>query len=431
MTTTGPDTATSGPETPASGPETPTSGPGTEVARPDRGARRDPLTARLRRRSGSLLVVAFALLLTVPWLLGGRTGGATENRASQPMPSIGAHDVLNEKIYRQVDAALRDRLTLRADLIQAVAASGYDTAGLSLNKRVHAGQNDELFIADDFTNPCEDKLDVNRLAQGLRDLSARSGNRPGAVTFVLAPDKSSVLSDELGPLGGVLLRCSDVQRGRIERLAAAEPGRVIDLFPKAVAMRAAEPGAELYTKVDTHWTPHLASIYGSTLVPRLAQQTGAAGVRWSDPVAQGTVTYGDLLAVLGVGPRQEVRDELVSLRPNAVTTRTQIPVPGARQIWVTRTTGAPVIGGRTLFVYDSFTGKRGFGNDYSAPQLIPYFGDATWVHWNDVKKLIASGRMPKVDRIVLESVQRGVGGVVDDIFLDPTVAAGLRTALTP
>jgi hypothetical protein len=387
--------------------------------------------ARLRRRSGSLLVLAFAVLLMVPWLLGGRTGGASENRAPQPMPGIGPSSVLDAKTYRQVAASLRDRLTLRDDLIQAVAASGYDTAGVSLNTQVHAGPDNELFLTDDFTNPCRDKLDVDRLAESLRALSARAGDRPGAVTFVVAPDKSTVLSDRLGPLGAVLLRCADIQRDWIQQLAAAEPGRVVDLIPKAKAMHAADPGAELYTKIDTHWTPRLATIYGSTLVPRLARQTGATGVRWSDPVVKGTVEYGDLLGLLGVGNRSQLRDELLSQRPNAVTTQARIPVPGARPVWVTRTTGAPVIGGRTLFLYDSFTARRGFGNDFAAPQLIPYFGEVVWVHWNDLRAVIAAGRMPKVDRIVMESVQRGVGGVVADDVLDPAVATALRRALTP
>jgi hypothetical protein len=416
MTTSESDLTTSGAD--ATGPE------------PAAPAAATPLAGRLRRRTGSLLVVVFALVLALPWAVGGR-GGATENRAAQPLPSFGPGTVLEEQTYRQVDAALRDRLTLRSDVIKAVAAAGYDTSGLSLNTRVHAGDDDELFVADDYTSPCKDKLNVNGLAQHLRALSDAAGGTPGAVTFIVAPDKSSVLPDRVGPFSGSLLRCSDSQRGRIERLAAAETDRVIDLFPRAEAMRAAQPGTELYTKVDTHWTPQLATTLGATLVPQLAEQTGATGVRWTEPVKQGSVHYGDLLALLGVGSRPQLRDRLVGDRPGAVTERSRIDVPGGRPVWVTETTGVPVIGGRTLFVYDSFTAERGFGNDFAAPQLIPYFGHATWVHWNDLKALIASGRLPKSDRIVLESVQRGVGGITDTILFNTPVATGLRGSLEP
>jgi hypothetical protein len=382
----------------------------------------------LRRRAGSLLVVAFAVLLLLPWVLG--SGGEAENRAVQGMPPVNRDTVLDERTYRSVDGALRDRLSLRGDVIKAVAAAGYDTAGISLNTRVHAGPDGQLFFTSDFTRPCQEKLDVNRVAEYLRLLSGLRDDRPGSVTLVVAPDKSTVLRDRLGPLGDRLMRCSDRQRARIERLGAAEPQRVVDLVPRALAMRAAEPDAELYTPIDTHWTPHLARVYGTALIPRLARQTGATGVEWVEPEPKGTVQYGDLLGLLGLSGRTEKRDGLAG-RPALPITRTEIPIRGGRPVWTTETSGAPVIQGHTLVVYDSFTAARGFANEFSVPQLIPYFGTATWVHWFDLKGLIDSGRLPKVDRIVFESVQREIGGVTAAIMFDPKVDAALREAMTP
>jgi len=379
-----------------------------------------------RRNAGSLAVVGFAAALTLPWIIGASNEASLENRQATAMPKLTATSMLDHRTYVQMDRALRDRLGVRQPAIHMIAQAGYDTLGVSLSSRVYSGVDGYLFPSDEVTAPCKKPIDIDQAQADIAAIASGANGKPGAVTLIIAPDKSTIMRDKLGRLGEQLMVCADQQRARVDALTRLLPDTVFSLDRK-VADIVDSTGTTPYTRGDTHWLPQVARSFGEVLIPHLASVTSSPDVRWQEPVVSGTVQYGDLYALLGASEPAVVAPRLEAQRPGATTTFKDETITGSRPSRTYRTTGVPTVPGRTLFIYDSFVAKRSFGNDFSAPQMVPYFESVTFVHWNDVRKYLAQ-HPAAFDRIVIDSVQRSDGDMFGWIH-EPALQRGLHDVL--
>jgi hypothetical protein len=100
-------------------------------------------------------------------------------------------------------------------------------------------------------------------------------------------------------------------------------------------------------------------------------------------------------------------------RPGVTTT---LDEDGGLQHWVSTSTSAPLIGGRTLILRDSMFYTNG-------ALLAPYFADLTTIHSKDaaaVGATLESG----YDLVIIQQVQRTVPAFFDQVVDAPWLAKG-------
>jgi hypothetical protein len=388
-----------------------------------------PSSGRHSVLAARVLVGALALLLLTPTLLSIRDDtDAGENRNPVPFPELDASTVFSTTTYRQVDAALRDRLTLRRQVIKAVGVGGYDGLQSSFNSKVYVGKDGIPFLTDDFTKPCNTAFDVAQADARLRSWEQLAGRSGKDMLFVIVPDKSTVLRDNLGWEGDALMVCSDPVRQQSQaRWDGDSIGPVLTLWPQFAAAEKAEPG-RLFQRGDSHWSYQGSMMFTREVVDRLVargeappQLRGAPGaVQRPDKRMEG-----DLYRLLGMTRSEKVADWVVHREGVSVTTST-IPTPTGRGIRTRTTTappGTPLVPGRTLVVYDSFF--------YNAElQMAPYFQQMTALHWDDFLPMARSGSIPGFDRVIFESVQRTWPQRIMDQLPEPSTTAAITGELS-
>ncbi|HEY0698930.1 MAG TPA: hypothetical protein VGD43_14105 [Micromonospora sp.] len=388
----------------------------------------EPPSARNSVRGARVLIGALALLLLAPTLLSIRGGtDAVENRKPVPFPPLDSSTVLDTTAYRQVDAALRDRLILRRQVAKTVGAAGYDGLAVSLNSQVHVGEDGVPFLTDEFTKPCHTAFDAARVDARLRSweqLARRSGKD---VLFVVVPDKSTVMRDELGWQADELMACADPPREQSQARWGGDPtGPVLTLWPQFAAVEEATPG-QLFQYGDSHWSDQGSIMFTREVVDRLVargqaptQLRGAPGaVQLPDKRVEG-----DLYRLLGMTRADTVPNWAVR-RAGVTVTSSSTPSPtgrGVRTRTVTAPAGTPLVPGRTLVVHDSF-----YNN--ADRQMAPYFAQTTVLHWDDFLPMARDGKLPGFDRVIFETAQRGWPQRIVDQLPDPAVTAALTREL--
>ncbi|MFY1635012.1 alginate O-acetyltransferase AlgX-related protein [Solwaraspora sp. WMMB335] len=390
-----------------------------------------PAKARPGRRSlvgARLIVGTLAVLLLTPTMLSIRGGDeAVENRVPVPFPEIAPATVLDTETYRQVDAALRDRLTLRRFVIKAVGKAGYDGLGYSFNTNAYIGEDRTPFLADDFTKPCNTPFDAAAVDARLRSLEQTARQAGKDVLFVIAPDKSSVLRHKLGPMADALMVCADPVREQSQARWGDDPtGPVVTLWPQFAAAERAEPG-RVWQHGDSHWSYQGAMMFTREVIDRLVARGEAPEQLRGAPGAEqrpDRSLEGDLYRLMGIPRKEKVANWVVRREGVTVDTST-LPTVTGRGLR-TRTTsapaGTPMVPGRTLVVYDSFF--------YVAElQMAPYFAEMSALHWDDFLPMAREGRIPDFDRVIFQSVQRSWPQRSVDQLPDPTVTATLDAAL--
>jgi hypothetical protein len=355
-------------------------------------------------RAAKVLVALLATTLLAVWLLNPPRSGGTENRAATAFPSLTAGGILSGSSYRQTDAALRDRLALRQYVVKTIGATASNRMGTSLNPEVVMGSTGVPFISEDFIFPCEHDFEPAKVDAGLRELRALGRTTGKTITVAVAPDKSSILSDQLGLRGSALMSCADrVRRSTVETWGARSSSPVMIAWDQLTAEQEKHPG-KVFQRGDSHWTSQGALIWSRALIAQLIRQGEAPSAlrRAPDAVeAEDEPADNDLYRLMGI-----TREETVPVwrvdRPDVKIRATSIPSPSGRGVAHFRasSTTEPLIEGRTLVINDSFFSR-------AEGQLAPYFSDFRVMHWSDFLTAVETGRTPRFDRIIIETVQRG------------------------
>ena len=363
---------------------------------------------RRRRRSvmqARLLTGAVALGLLGVWLLHPPWPASDENRAETAFPSLGASSLANASAFRQADAALRDRLALRQYVVTAIGAAARNKFGVSLSPQVVLGDGGTPFTAEDFTLPCERSFDPAQVNNSLERLRAIGRSTGKTITVAVAPDKSSILTNQLGRFGSALMSCSNRVRTSTEREWGGSNKRpVLTMWRQMAAVEATEPG-QVFQHGDTHWTTRGALVFSRQLIRQLIAQGEAPASLAGQPRATrsaNALADADLYRMMGTPREEQVPVWLVS-RPEVTVTGQHLTTPSGRGMAVYHTQappGVPLITGKTLIVHDSFFAR-------AEPQLAPFFQDLSVMHWSDFITAADHHTLPHFDRIVIQTVQRG------------------------
>ena len=164
-------------------------------------------------------------------------------------------------------------------------------------------------------------------------------------------------------------------------------------------LRDASAGEQTYWRLDTHWSPTGASVYGREVAARFdPSMTLAAGTE------RGTYRRaGDLADTLG---RPETEEISALTTTNTGVGFHELPQRNVGLRNLVRHTvadvrpGGRVVPGRTVFVGDSMTA-------IGVEQLAPFYEDAVYV-WaipGDPLQPVLDALEP-ADRVVLESIER-------------------------
>jgi hypothetical protein len=365
------------------------------------------------RRGARLLVIAIALALGALWVIPGVA--VAENRAPREFPDPSRAGFASAADFRALDAALLDRLPAKGSVV-SVLGTGLVGAGLSPTTGVFRGVSGEPFLGQDFVAPCltrERIAAVDAITRDVRDELARYGID---LVYAVAPDKSSIERDALGPAADPMMRCSDEARATLEAYAAA-PGSPLLVGWDELA---ADPG-RVYLYGDSHWNPHGAALFAELIIDRLGDEGLAAPGIFDreDLVAIDTVAPpGDLFRIMGV-VRPEPTTLLRSDRDGVVTTGEVDFHDGVyTQRWVS--TGPDLIGGRTLLLHDSFVA-------YDQDVLAPYFADLTALPLASLHTPGALAGLFGYDLVIVQQVQRSVPNHIADIAGATWITTGQTT----
>ena len=283
-------------------------------------------------------------------------------------------------------------LALVGSAASALAASP------AAEKRVVRGSDGYLFIAQDWSVPCqhagEARATVDRMA-GFVAAVQKSGRD---ATVLLAPDKATLRTGNL-PKDVPLRSCGEREKAEVRRQMTDRLGA--DTLDLRHDLANAGARHQVYWRQDTHWTP----TGGVVLARRLLMQL--------DPVLEQRVTTrpstytrrGDLADVLGI-PGRESAQGLQLVNPGVTATELERGDQGVGQ-GSRHTVAVPdsggtgrVVPGKTLFLGDS-TAATAIG------QLAPLFEDATYL-WpdQDVTPQQLLEKVEAADRVVVLRVER-------------------------
>lgn len=299
------------------------------------------------------------------------------------------------------DGAVRRRSPLLAVLLlllTVVGASTGSAASPEAERRVVRGSDGYLFLAQDWSVPCQYRgahHDTAARMKGFVDTLRRSGRD---ARIVVGPVKSTLRT------GNVPREVPHKACGQRERDAVWTALRD-RLGPDLLDLRKALAGAgarwQTYYRQDTHWTPTSGTVYARAVATAFDPLVGRR-------LRTEPATYtrrGDLAEVLGM-PGKETVQGLRTVNPGVQVTELergdQGMGMGSRHFVATPPSDAPgaVVPGRTLFVGDSFDGTV-------ATQLAPAFADVTFL-WPDASTdaQALADRIGEFDRVVVMRVEQ-------------------------
>lgn len=255
--------------------------------------------------------VVLVLLLLAPAIAGafGVTQPLIENRKKVAYPDLNRGTLRQQHTFDQIDAALRDRLPLRGDAIDANARIDVDVFRDSPNPRVLLGRDGWLYFADELL-PCTTEPPSADLADAA-EIVARTLVASGRRAAVTVPAAKLTLQPEHAPdVGDDLQACVAELDRRVDERLASTPGGLA-LGDDFAALRAR--GEDVFLPGDTHWASAAREIYTRKVLeairPGLATETGLRRGREIDRPA-------DLWMLMGVARTE--RDRIVTAdRPPA------------------------------------------------------------------------------------------------------------------
>lgn len=353
-----------------------------------------------------LVVSVVALALGAVWLVPGVA--LEENRAVRQFPDPSRAGLASGGDFRDVDAALVDRLGVKGTVVSLVGDAIVD-AGLSPTDSVFRGPTGEPFLSNDVTGACLTRPRIAGMDAFSRDVDSYFDYYGIDFLWAIAPDKSSVMRDAIGPAADLLMACADANRADLEADAAGAGSPLLVGWNELIA----DP-ERTYLWGDSHWNSHGGAVFAELVLDRLGADGIASPGVFDESALVRTKTYhpnGGLYLFMGAY-RPEPTTLLVTQREGVVTTHTEEVGPDGRltERWVS--TGPDLIPGRTLVLHDSFW----FYND---DVVAPYFADVTSVNTASLSSPSALAMIDGYDLVIIQQVQRQV-----PLYIDGIAAAG-------
>jgi hypothetical protein len=353
------------------------------------------------RRSARAIVIVVSLALAAIWLIPGSR--VIENRRTVQFPDPSLTGVASAADFRTVDAALLDRLPVKGTVVRALSA-GLVGAGLSPTDLVFRGSTGEPFVSTDFTYSCFTRSQVEAVDTISRYVRAVLSDKGIDFLYAIAPDKSSIDRDGLGPAGPLIMRCADTNRQILQAFADQPDSPLLVGWDELSAAP-----ERVYQFRDSHWNQQGAALFAGLLVNRLSSDGVAPPGAWeADDVVDGyTFKHkDDLFGFMGLVDYNDMV-QMVSERPGVATTRVDEKHDGVTtHRWVS--TGPGLIEGRTLVLHDSFFLVNG-------DMLAPYFADLTALPLTAIGTPGDLATIDGYDHVIVLQVQRFVPSFIGDI----------------
>jgi hypothetical protein len=348
-----------------------------------------------RRVPSYLIIVGFCLFTFAPIALftAGSRGESIQNRSSAQRPEIdGLVDIFDTDVMAAFDAYLDDALPQREQLVKLDARID-QRLGDSPSLEVVLGSDGWLFSADTVEQKCVegDALEafVDEAERASR-LVAATGRR---LVLALGPDKASVYTGK-APDSAV---CSLQTAAAVSRATIAA-----DVVAPWDELRAAAEDEQIYYRLDTHWNPAGAAIFGRELVEMI--ETGT----WVPRSIQVTGTEphtGDLTNMIG-DPADEDAEVLVTVLDGVQTDVSAVRFEAVDGSEWGLTRGRRHVSGpnapvqaRTVLMHDSF------GWDV-IPVVVPYLSDVITMRHSDPAGLPIEQALSDAQVLVWLSAQR-------------------------
>jgi len=295
----------------------------------------------------------------------------------------------------------RGGITLGGSLHRSGPFTGTDGQTYEPAPLVVNGRSGRAFFGEEFDAAC---WYGRHLGNGLRQLArlSRTIERSGRhALFTIAPNKSSVATNELPAV---------TPHGRCDTRGLKQQNRILDQFGyrSFVPLRAAlesqsERGANVYWHLDTHWTTVAAAEFAEgvadKLNPRIAELQRYRTKRESIQVDLGAMGLIDQKVESG---RVRVPGTGVETRPADGSGAFDADKPVDPDLSWRTAPAKRTWRGNTLLLGDSFT-YRGLS------VLMPLFRHGRFLWLNTVDNNALPTAIAQADTVVFEIVQRYVG----------------------
>lgn len=399
-----------------------------------------------RTIAGVLMLAGLGWPLLRPWSRGfdGDYLRRVEQRSPVALPSLLGSPWLERATYQTVERALADRLPFRGAAIQL--RSQLELLGRDRFEQVDVGRDGWLYYRLSYglvETANSDRYTPGRVDRAIarldRFLAWQGRRHPGvAVRLAIVPSKHVIYPDYLPPLARRDLARTAAARDRLYRAVAdraRQDPRMLDLWQVYRAGKLTMPD-RLFLPLDTHHSSRGAHLLINTLwhsfEPAIAETAQAIPIR--DRYHSG----GDLRLMLGIRKRFTPWQVLPDTRDRVF----QITRPGIEPqgIWIRgdryptaqaardrgaldhqtkaalmrhRSSGPPLLAGRTLLLRDSFLDANTWGDlgqAFSELHLHP-------IHPPDAPPL--NRAFVEYDRIILQVAERNALRLLERLPIDP------------
>jgi hypothetical protein len=363
------------------------------------------------RRASRAIVIAAAAALAAVWLVPGTA--ADENRPPRDFPRLSRPGLMSASDFRSIDGALVDRLPAKGGVVSVVSNAVIDL-GLSPTHTVFRSPAGDPFLSEEVTFACVTRPQVAAMDSISRDLETYLGSSGIDFLWAIAPDKTAIERDAIGPLADLLMTCADANRTDMESFAESTGSPLLVGWDELIA----DPELT-YLPGDSHWNSHGAAVFAELIMDRLGDEGLARPEVFERSALLRSMTYhpnGGLFLFMG-GFRAEPTTLLESQREDVVTMHESEVGPDGylNRRWVS--TGPDLVEGRTLLLHDSFF-------YYNDDVLAPYFADLTSVHLASIGTPAALATIDGYDHVIIQQVQRIVPLYVEAIPDAAWITAG-------
>lgn len=292
----------------------------------------------MTRRIRNLLPIVWLmvlLLLPVAAYLAGMRQPMLENRGKTAFPDVNRTTLSQDDTFRQMDAAIRERLPLRGNAIDIRSRATMKLFGESTNSEVILGKDNwlyyrpELLICEPNGRPAvppEDAIEV------LTRTIAASGRRP---VVIVAGSKIFTHQAHLRGVTEAELGCLEKAESRVQKRLEEIPG-AHSIQRKLDELEAA--GRPTFLRSDTHWNALGRTVFLRALLNGVRPGLGSeARLRALSPIDRS----GDLGPFLGQDRVDRDRQVTVTGRRRTRFAPGEILIIGDSQMWTSvKTPGA-------------------------------------------------------------------------------------------